>query len=83
VLVKNTSTREISRKEADGGFTGVSHSWSPQGQPLFLPQEIMGMRRDRQLLFLNDVENVIVAGRQPYWTMPELKGTYDPDPYHV
>ena len=83
VLVKNTSTREISKKESRGGFTGFSHSYSPQSRPLFLPQEIMGMRRDRQLLFLNDVENVVVGGRQPYWTMPELAGTYDPDPYHA
>jgi type IV secretion system protein VirD4 len=83
VLVKNTSTREISKKEKSGGFTGVSQSYSPQSRPLFLPQEITGMRRDRQLLFLNDVENVVVAGRQPYWTMPELAGTFDPDPYHV
>lgn len=83
VMVKNTSTREISVEEANKGFTGFSHSYSPQGQPLFLPQEIMGMRGDRQLLFLDGVENVIVAGRQPYWTMPELAGRYDPDPYHV
>lgn len=83
VLVKNTLTREISKKEKSGGFTGFSHSYSPQSRPLFLPQEIMGMRRDRQLLFLNDVENVVVGGRQPYWTMPELAGTYDSDPYHA
>jgi type IV secretion system protein VirD4 len=83
VMVKNTSTREITVEEANRGFTGLSHSYSPQSRPLFLPQEIMGMRRDRQLLFLNDVENVVVASRQPYWTMPELKGTYDSDPYHV
>ena len=83
VLVKNTSTREISKKESRGGFTGISQSYSPQSRPLFLPQEIMGMRRDRQLLFLNDVENVVVAARQPYWTMPELAGAYDSDPYHV
>jgi type IV secretion system protein VirD4 len=83
VMVKNTSTREITKKEKKGGFTGLSHSYAPQSRALFLPQEIMGMRRDRQLLFLDGVENVIVAGRRPYWTMPELTGTYDPDPYHT
>jgi type IV secretion system protein VirD4 len=82
LIVKNTSTREISVEEANKGFTGLSHSYAPQSRPLFLPQEILGMRRDRQLLFLNDVENVVVAHRQPYWTIPELRGTYDPDPYH-
>lgn len=83
VMVKNTSTREITVEEASRGFTGLSHSYAPQSRPLYLPQEIMGMRGDRQLLFLDGVENVIVAGRQPYWAIPELAGRYDPDPYHV
>ena len=83
VMVKNTTTREITAGEAQKGFTGFSHSYSPQARPLFLPQELMGMRDDRQLLFSDGVANVIVAGRQPYWTMPELKGRYDPDPYHT
>jgi type IV secretion system protein VirD4 len=83
VMVKNTSTREITVKEAQGGFTGLSHSYSPQPRALYLPQEIMAMRGDRQLLFLDGVENVVVAGRRPYWDIPEFKGRYDPNPYHV
>jgi type IV secretion system protein VirD4 len=82
VLVKSSSTREITRKEAKAGFTGISHSYAPQPQPLFLPQQIMALRKDRQLCFVDGLDNVLVTARYPYWAWPELAGRFDPNPWH-
>jgi type IV secretion system protein VirD4 len=83
VSVKNLSTREISVQEASRGFKGLTQSESPHARPLFFPQEVMAIRGDLSMLFLPDVDNVVIAGRTPYWSIPELAGRYDTNPYHT
>ena len=66
------------RKDLGGS---VIHT-RPTRAHFYLPQEIMAMSKDRQLLFMDNVDNVIVARRRPYWEIPELDGRFDANPYH-
>jgi len=82
VKVVNTSTRELSANEMAEGYSGVSHSQSTQAHELFLPQDILGMAGDKQLIFMAGVPHVVVGHRYPYWKWPEFQGKYSPDPYY-
>ncbi len=83
ISVTSTSQREISNGEAQAGMTGESSSTHETGRDLFMPQEVMSLGRNKQLLFLDGVPQVVLANRYPYWCWPEFQGLYDPDPYHV
>lgn len=83
VFPESKSFREITQKEAQGGFTGQTSSLAPTARKLFLPLEIRRMGKDRQLLFVEGVDHVIAGSRKPYFQTDEFMGKFALDPYHV
>jgi len=47
-----------------------------------LPQAVRRLRSNESLMFSEGVENYIIAGRKPYFEIPEFRGLFSPDPYH-
>jgi type IV secretion system protein VirD4 len=50
--------------------------------PLLPIERVMGMPPQESVVFFAGKHNPLIAGRQPYWTIPRLAGLFDPDPYH-
>ena len=82
----STSKNEISTEQRGRGFTGQSSgentSETLQGAPVFLAQDIMGLKPNLQLMFIAGVKHPIICGRSVYWEIGVLNGRADPDPYH-
>lgn len=81
--LSNYSVGEISRQQAEGGFTGISTSLSETAVPLLSPQKLYGWPADKGLLFANGLEYPVEYWRKPYYDRPELAALAAPDPYHL
>lgn len=75
--------REISIKESEGGFSGVTTSFSSEQVSLLPPTFTMGLDFQQQIVFSSGQHGPEFFGRQNYWEIPELAGTFDPDPFHL
>ena len=54
-----------------------------QARALLDPAELLKLPENKQILFVSGLGlNPILADRYPYWTRPEMAGTYLPNPYH-
>src|SRR5262249_28554344 len=62
--------------------TTRTKAWSKVAMRLCSPQNAMAMPSGVSYVFLNGLKYVILATRQPYWTLPHLKDCVDPDPFH-
>jgi type IV secretory pathway TraG/TraD family ATPase VirD4 len=82
ILKKSGSIREISREEAMRGFSGISWSYSQEAAPFLLPQDVLRLRPNEQLLYMDGVPYVVNATRFPYWSVPAFRQVALPDPYH-
>jgi len=51
--------------------------------PYLTPESVRELPGDEMLVLGDGIPGVIRAGRRPYFRSPELKGMYDPDPYHI
>jgi type IV secretion system protein VirD4 len=80
VRVRQESLREISQKEAEGGYSGVNLSWSRTKEPLLHPHEIMKLPGDQFLMFADG--QMLRCARRDYRSTEDLRGLYSPDPYH-
>lgn len=61
----------------------VNTSYGQTQRPYLHPHEVAEIPGDESLVFGENIAGVIRAGRRPYWTMPECKGKFRPDPYHA
>lgn len=81
VLGKRTATiRSVSAAHRGGRKDGGSASFSSVGRPLLLPDEIMRLPSDRQLL-LPQGGKPILAGKPVYFADAEFRGLYDANPW--
>jgi type IV secretion system protein VirD4 len=80
VRVRDESLREISRKEAQDGFSGLNLSWSRTKEPLLHPHEVMKVPDDEFLMFSDG--QMMRCKRLDYRLTKDLQGLYSPDPYH-
>lgn len=55
---------------------------SSQSRSLMMPDEIMNMPSDRQLMFMDGVDYPIFAERKPYYLDRTMAGKFHPNPYH-
>ncbi len=62
----------------------------PQGEsrsetrlPLLPIERVMSLSAKESVIFFAGEHSPYLAGRQPYWNIPRLAGTFDPDPYHL
>ncbi len=72
----------LGRSDADNrhsASTGMNYQQSKR--PLFLPSELMGMRRGSGLFFLDGYSNPIPFFAPSYWNIPSLKERAKPNPY--
>lgn len=54
-----------------------------QARALMMPEEILSMPEDRQLLFISGKNlKPIFAEKHPYYTRPEFAGRFLPNPFH-
>jgi len=81
VVTRSVSQREVSLKEVNGGFTGISSSVAHAQRPLATPDEIMRMHGEQQLIFIDNLPP-ISARRAPYYATGStwFTGLFDPDP---
>lgn len=70
-------TRNYNLGQTDDSEIGVS--LSERGVPLMLPQEIMGLPEDRQLLLVKAAPPVL-AEKVPYWDVSPWREMADPNP---
>ncbi len=61
--------------------SGMSYQQSKR--PLFLPNELMGMRRGSGLFFLDGSSNPVPFFAPSYWNIPSLKARAKPNPYYT
>lgn len=66
--------------ETRNGQGGVA-SRSVTSRPLITPDEVMAMRGDHQICFIAG-RRPILAKKRPYWKRPELRGSFERNPYH-
>jgi type IV secretory pathway TraG/TraD family ATPase VirD4 len=50
--------------------------------PLLPPERVMSLPEVDSVVFFAGRHDPLIATRAPYWTIPRLRGMYDPDPYH-
>jgi len=50
--------------------------------PLLPFERLMSMPSDEAVTFFAGKHDPFLVGRAPYWQIPRLAGTFDPDPYH-
>lgn len=60
-----------------------SESRSETRVPLLPIERVMSMPSDQSIVFFAGKHNPLIAGRQPYWTIPRVLGLFDSDPYHL
>ena len=80
-LSTQTSERSFSGTEGDTRTSG--QSVAETGRPLMTAYDLVGLEKDKQTLLLSNLSDPIMAYRKFYKDVPELKGRYDSDPYHV
>ncbi len=77
--------RSTSRGDRSNNFstsTTAGTSIGPQGVPFLRPQDFYGMDPSGALLWVRGLKYPIWAYRRSYRAIPQLKGRYDPDPFH-
>ena len=48
------------------------------------PDEITALPENRQLVFVSGLNcPPVLAERKPYWSCREMRGTFDPNPFHT
>lgn len=89
-----TETRRIVHGLLEGGDPlaagiGLAHSSFAarhrvkQPRALMLPEELLGMPEDEQVLFISGLGLApIRPSKRPYFTRPEMAGGYLPNPFH-
>lgn len=83
VKTKNRSVSEQAWSETGGASIGISTGYGQEALPWLRPHQVAEMNGDEMLVFAEGIKGVIRAGRKPYWKMPECRGKFAPDPYHV
>jgi type IV secretion system protein VirD4 len=75
---------EISKEQANRGFTGVSKSFDGELAPL-MPVELVfrAYTDEAQIVFFGGVQGPHIGRRLPYYKNPRLQGFYDTDPFHA
>jgi type IV secretion system protein VirD4 len=66
----------------NSGGMSVSRGTSETREPLFLPHQIRQLEPECSWLFMENVPNVMRAGRLDYRRIAEFKGLWDANPYH-
>ena len=59
----------------------INPSFGSASRPLLLPHEGRELGGDEMLLFVEGVKGVIRARRRAYWDEPDLRGSYEKNPY--
>ena len=77
-VIAHSQSRNIDRMT---GEPNVNDSFSQHGRPLMSPDEVMGLGADEMLIRVENVPDVILAKRKPYYKDSRYRGL-DPDPYH-
>lgn len=60
-----------------------SETRSESNEALLRVERTMSMADDEALVFFAGMHEPMWAERAPYWRIPRLKETFDPDPYHL
>ncbi|MCC7253062.1 type IV secretory system conjugative DNA transfer family protein [Hyphomicrobium sp.] len=64
-------------------FGKLERMKTKQQRKLMTEDEVLGLRGDRQVLFISGAEPLaVLAERQPYFERPEFAGLYLPNPFH-
>jgi type IV secretion system protein VirD4 len=82
VRSSNINEQEISRGQAQHGFTGTSTSYAETTVPMLSPQLLIGMAPHIQVIFAAGLDKTITGARHPYFKLASYNGLYDPDPYY-
>lgn len=51
--------------------------------PLLPFERMMSLPQQQSVVFFAGRHDPLLVGRAPYWTIPRLEGTFDPDPFHM
>jgi type IV secretion system protein VirD4 len=80
-----TTTGETRSRNYAGGMwkSERGESRSETRMPLLPFEEMMSLPKDRSLVFFAGKHDPLIAGRQPYWSIPRLAGSFNPDPFHI
>ncbi|OQW54895.1 MAG: hypothetical protein A4S14_14680 [Proteobacteria bacterium SG_bin9] len=78
-------TTSSSRSRSYGGLWRKfqSESQSESRVPLLPPEYTFNLAPDKSVIFYAGTHSPFITGRAPYWTIPQLAGTFDPDPFHM
>ena len=77
------SLSEISKRQAELGWTGIGRQYADMKVPLLALELILGMSPESQIVFFGGVQGARVELRFPYWRIKRLAGMFDPDPFHT
>jgi type IV secretion system protein VirD4 len=77
---QTTRIVESRSENANAGGQGSGRNWSPQGFPLFRPENLMGIGGSRMLCFVEPVEQPFFTQAPGYWSTPFNAGL-DRNPY--
>lgn len=50
--------------------------------PLLPIERVMSLSAEESIVLFAGKHDPLITGRVPYWQIPRLAGSYDPDPYH-
>ncbi len=79
-----TTGESRSRTYTGGMLKGERSDTRSEARVPLLPFErMMSMPGDESVVFFSGKHDPLIAGRAPYWQIPRLAGTFDPDPYHM
>lgn len=81
IVVSSSSKREISRGEAQHGFSGISTSVSEVGIPLIEPHKVFGLSSNEGIVFLAGCEDTLRYTRLNYMYNTRYARTWLPNPY--
>jgi len=79
MLGQRTVTVRGHGRSGDHNTERGSENYAATGRPLLMPQEILRLPPDQQLLFLSG-QPPILANRARYYADPEFAGLFDPNP---
>lgn len=81
VIVEGATQSEISKQQAQGGFTGLSKSAHEIERPLLNPNDLFSLESYAGLIFLTGNKNTLKYGRLSYRENDKYKGLWDENPY--
>jgi type IV secretion system protein VirD4 len=79
-----TTGESRSRTYTGGMLKGERSDTRSEARVPLLPFErMMSMPGDESVVFFSGKHDPLISGRMPYWQVPRLTGTFDPDPFHL